>query len=106
MLLGFCGCYTALLWQLITNTAYKLVPEEELPMLDNNSFPGISEWCLQGATRRWSYTFGLSVPVFIGHPSPVPTALCTICNCLYAYLCFVRSNVLQGQESHLLLLHL
>ena len=104
MRLGFCGCHTALLWQLITNTVCEVIPKEELPMLNKDRIPGISEWCLQGAAGGGSTHLGISVRGFIGHPSSDPTAPCTICNCLYAYSRFTRSNVLHGQESHLLFL--
>lgn len=41
MLLGFCGCYAALLWQQITDTACKLIPKEKLTVLNrNNNVPG------------------------------------------------------------------
>ena len=65
MRLGFCGCHTALLWQLITNTVCEVIPKEELPMLNKDRIPGISEWCLQGAAGGGSTHLGISVRGFI-----------------------------------------
>ena len=87
MLLRFCGCYTPLFWQRTTDRACKLIPKEDLTMLNrNNNIPGlngVARWLTVGG---WNTHLRIGDPVFIEHPSSVLLYFVPIIyNCLHAF---------------------